>query len=1019
MRKLLLLLLLFFGFNLLHSQRGTPSNIIETNLSPNGQLDNIFDQYGTKYKLSDILMTPEKSTKTGTVLTTSLLCTSGYFNLYFETNSGMESLTDPVQIERRSVVCKVFQDISNFINSPLTTSGKKVNIWVRNINQINPNSNGILGLATSFYNLPINATAGFGGIIDNEIWKTIHGGVDSYTNVTSPLISTGQNSSISGVFYHGMIAFNFNANNIPVINWNTNTGIITPSGLYDLYSVVLHEVTHALGFTSLINENGISKFGTGFNYFSRYDKFLKNNANTQFLLSNSSACSSMYNYNFNSLLNANILRPGCTISGNVNVGNSLDLTVCTNAIKYVGTTTIPVYSPVCFEPLSSLSHFEDQCYPPNINNGYFVMSNANGTGMTKRYLKTEERKVLCDVGYNVNTSFGNISTVSGTINYGGTACLGINVAGINDGINTNGTFAFFGIEGLNINISGILNNDYNTNSFECLQDVHDTTTTTTLNGLTSISGNSTTNIVFNSAITGLHLLRYVPINSLGQRGNITYVYVYVAETSNSCGSPNVCNLITNGDFEQYSLISNNGHTFINKACNWFSANLSGLPKYWNENSLSIYSDVPCNFTGYESDKIQTNKGYGSLGFVTNVDIPYLSETIKTKLNSNLLPNTNYELSFDVSLSEGCSSSAVKFQAYLSTIDAIYTGNGSVPITNPNMLFTEPSYSTVVTGWKTIAFNFKTGSIAGENTLYIGELSQILSIQNPPSPQGVNGCSYENFNYPANPADNGVSYYYIDNVKLNPLDVSINLPSAICINQTFANLTTFVSPILPSGVFSGTGISFNNGLYSFNPAIAGLGTKTISYSYTNILGCVIIIPIQIMVSDCSSTSCPGNLIFNSIETLISATYQAANSIITNTNYLVNPGSTITLKAGNSITFSPSSTVKVNSTSNFNAQITTCTQTSSRNSDQSEENTIVSNDDLSIFPNPTNGMLTIEMLNSKVARVIVSTLEGKLILNKNIEPTNFYQIDVTDYKNGMYILTVETNEGKYINKKVIKN
>ena len=39
-----------------------------------------------------------------------------------------------------------------------------------------------------------------GGILDGEIWKTIHLGVDSYTNVLN-----GTN-----LFYHGRVAFNFN-----------------------------------------------------------------------------------------------------------------------------------------------------------------------------------------------------------------------------------------------------------------------------------------------------------------------------------------------------------------------------------------------------------------------------------------------------------------------------------------------------------------------------------------------------------------------------------------------------------------------------------------------------------------------------------------------------------------------------------------------------------------------------------------------------------------------------------------
>ena len=75
---------------------------------------------------------------------------------------------------------------------------------------------GTLGAASSFYIPTYNSTNTIGGILDGEIWKTIHLGVDSYTNV----------SGATNLFYHGEAAFNFNDSNI---NWHTNLAINTPS----------------------------------------------------------------------------------------------------------------------------------------------------------------------------------------------------------------------------------------------------------------------------------------------------------------------------------------------------------------------------------------------------------------------------------------------------------------------------------------------------------------------------------------------------------------------------------------------------------------------------------------------------------------------------------------------------------------------------------------------------------------------------------------------------------------------
>ncbi len=433
-------------YNQVHCQIINQENTNIFTMSPNGVLDNVFDNYGNKYNLLDVLINPNKTSSSTTLSNCSA---NSYFNLYFETGCGMEIVGDANHDQRRLVVCKVFEDISNFINSPLTATGNKVNIWVRNINAIPNVINSVLGLATGFYTGPSSNISG--GIIENEIWKTIHLGVDSYSNISAPLVPNSANASSTGFYYHGMVAFNFNnINNLPVVNWNNNLGTSCPANKYDLYSVALHEITHALGFASLINSSGNSKLGANFKYFSRFDKFLKNNSSNDFLLTTSNTYNSaLYDYGFNPLLNSSILQPQTTPTSPC----STDNTICGSSIKYVGTNTVPVYTPNCFANESSLSHFEDQCFNNTTNNllygnnFYFVMSDTNGSGITKRYLKPEERNTLCDIGYSTKTTYGSASTYQGippANYYGNVVCGGISVAGINDGLNPDGSYAFIG-----------------------------------------------------------------------------------------------------------------------------------------------------------------------------------------------------------------------------------------------------------------------------------------------------------------------------------------------------------------------------------------------------------------------------------------------------------------------------------------------------------------------------------------------------------------------------------------------
>lgn len=812
----------------------------EVNLSPEGKLETIYDNQGNKFKLKDILINAPKNS--GVLTTTNLTCsTTSYFNLYFEPGCGMEDTTNPTHNARRAVMCKVFEDISNFITSPLSTTGNKVNIWVRNIANLSA-PQGTLGLASSYYIPTPNA----GGILDGEIWKTIHLGVDSYTNVLN-----GTN-----LFYHGRVSFNFND---PNINWNTNLSINSPTNLYDLYTVILHEVVHSLGFGSFINQNGASIVQSP--YYSRYDTFLRTNNNIPLLTIGS--CN-MYDVSFNSAVSPTVLRPGCTLPNNLS-SSQLNTTVCNNAIKYFGASTVPVYTPTCFEPGSSLSHFEDMLFPtcvsPYGNDNYFVLSNSITAGKTKRYLKPLERNVLCDIGYNVKTTFGASTTSSGFYNYGGTACAGISVAGLNDGINSNGDYTFVGNANTNITINGatILNNDINATGFECLQDI------SAPSALSATSGNSSTSVNFSSAASGLHILRYVPINGT-KRGNITYIYVYIRIPASSGGcspSPSACNLVMNGDFEQFSNLAAN---IIKKACGWDSVwqptppSTSGTATAIFFSSLANPSstvwNVPCNFSGYQFSNNNIGNGYAGLSISTGFGG---KQHIYTRLNNPLQANTNYQLSFDVSLSDGFSHWASNLQAFLhrsnSTPPSIltYNTNGDVSIVNNASDSTTQLISPTVTrnsnGWDTITFNFTT-TTGGEQFLYLGLLNNATLVSNTPAATGIGGCSYQSA--ATNVFGNKLISYYIDNVSLIPTNGAVlNLPTSICNTQNLNDLSIYLSGTSDNGTFSGNGVTANGNVYSFSSATPGF--FTIGYTYTNANGCLITLYDTINVTTTPSNS----------------------------------------------------------------------------------------------------------------------------------------------------------------------
>ena len=824
-------------------------------MSPNGVLDNVLDQNGNKYRLIDLLVN-RNSNNNGSALNRSPLinCTStSYFNLFFEAGSGMEIVVDPVQnninAARRATVCQVFQDLSAFINSPLTTTGNKVNIWIRNINALQlPSTNGLLGVGSGFYNLPSSTTTS--GIADNEVWKTIHSGVDSYANVAAPLVTTGTSSNASGLFYHGYLALNFNTNNNPAIVWNTNTTTTNVANRYDLYSVVLHEMMHVLGFNTLINENGLSRFNSAnYKYFARYDQFLKSNSNVNLLRNavNSTLFGNEYNLNN---IGVNVVRPNCGIIGNVNTGPSLDNTVCGAEIKFAGTTnTVPVYTPACYENGSSLSHFEDQHYPTcnstlyGGNNNYFLMCNAGGTGVTRRYLKPEERNALCDIGYNINNVYGvsgaKINGTSNSFNYGGTAtCSGITVAGTNDGFNPNSTYSFVAQLNTNLTISKttLLLNDKNATNIESIEDVTSFApiVPAIANSNITTSGND---INFNSGNAGLHLLRYVPtatINGVLQRGNITYVYVFVRDVIIACPAiPNTCDLIINGDFEQNvnRPIGSNSEN-LNLNCGW--QEFAGTPDRYRTVESYNSLQIPCNFHGNQFDATTNvgNRSYIGIGNVSRNNGQFKwHELVKTKLKAPLIAGETYQLSFNSSLGDNWSGSSVRLQACVSANDRVETPESADFDLLNDTILTATYFSSNTATWDTNVITFT--AVGGEQYLYLGNLRFDNPYTNLTFNNQFPNCGLSN---PGNiDNDTFVSYQYIDNVSLIPVNGTFNLPLTItCANiNPIDNLALLINGVPLNGSFSGLGVTMSGqGIYSFNPVLSGTGNIAVTYTYTS-------------------------------------------------------------------------------------------------------------------------------------------------------------------------------------------
>ena len=825
----------FVGF----SQSSFPNEEIQ--YSPGGKFEKVFDHFGNEFLLKDIKINTDP-TVTNKVVTFND-CSSGYFKLYYEDGSGFELNSGPdaaLHAQRRAVLCQLFNDLSQFIvpvdpNIP-------VNIWIKSIYNIFPSGTTLpLGAASGLYTIPSNTNSTVGGIIDNQIWKTINSGIDAYTNVGISFSNMNQSlGNSSPTYYHGVLTFNFNN-----INWNTDLSVSSNSQQYDLYSVALHEITHALGFASLIKIDGTSKLGSP--YYTRYDSHLKAFGTDPLIISNST-CSQSYNYGFNPTLNSTVLAPS-TIDCNVN-----------NNIYFVSQSiNQPVYVSSSFSEGSSLSHFEDLCHLSNVDNSngiypdnqYYVMCETGGLGalFTKRYLKVEEKNTLCEIGYNLNNSFGDVTNSNlNYFQYPISNCVSSSVVGVNDGIGTNSEYTFV----INLNESftfsynDFLNNDYpsqGTNlTYECAESVYGLGTVNQLDA-------TTFEYIANSSISGVDLIRYIPIGSNGNKGNITYIYVYI---SNGTCVPNACvNYVSNGDFENTT------------GCGYFQNDQNiGVPTAqvdcWNSvtQTADIYSrnctiphlTIPSASAAWnENNQIVPNNHFVNLaGVVLPVPGPpihfiYNIETIQNKLSHPLIPTEDYLLSFRIkTTSSGFSTNSIPL-IFAGSTSLFTSSNQNISTTPTNLTILHQQLITLNYEWVYYEIPLPAGTF--NNTLnYLTLIPAAYLIPNI-SQYGHSGQELQ-----------------IDDISIVKISDQITFtpPPTICMNQII-NLEDYIN--LPGGTFNVSGVNVT----TFNSSILGLGTHQITYTYTNNINCVTNVSAYVTVVEnptvtinCSQTSiCEGN------------------------------------------------------------------------------------------------------------------------------------------------------------------
>ena len=777
-----------------------------------------YDQFGNVFSFDNLSINSPRpfNSTTGTISAApTVTCQSGYFILHFSNDPFYNSVTI------RNIVCQVFSDFSNFIVAPSTITNNPIHIFVGITTQA-------AGLAGSIYICPNMTIPGTQGFIRNQIEKALISGLNPYNNLPAAFVN-------GTALYSGYLDIN------PFVNWNTNlTSLSINSNELDLYSVVVHEVAHFLGFMSLLSNSGFSTLGQNNNYFTHYDKFL-HTSNGQPLLASQSgtSCGGQTNVNYT---------PTTTTILGASVPSLATPFSCSTSIKYIGSiNTATVYTPSVFSAGSSFNHFEDKCLntaittcTPNPISGYdklyFVMTSGAQTGScyVKRFLQEEEKNVLCDLGYSITPSntYSSTAVLDGTLTshvYPGSACSPTAlVYGQNDGLNNNVyTFTTTGTS-ITESVSTILSNDIGTSTLSCVELIYN-------NASLSYTPGSAVITVTATAATGLVILRYFPVNSAGQFGNPTYIYFYFSPIG--CPAPDPCNLVMNGGFETQAIstsICGSANTSSNSVSCWdnyfFPATLPSAYLYVANcpNSQFSLGSSNTNYSFPLSSYNGTVNNTKALFFRFDKNVSNIS-AFKNQIASPLIPGQVYDFSFWVLNSVGSGTNANNqglnpnnFPVVISIASnsvTQFSTSGSFPV-NVNTLdsYTIPATST----WQKINGTFTVPSnLPLQNSFIIGiDFAKTFSLS---------------------VFTNDYLDCFIDDISISPASsVTFSIPNATgCGATSFTDLAQYATPI--NGTFTGVGvttISVGGGVqYDFNSSYTlAPGNYPITFSYINSAGC---------------------------------------------------------------------------------------------------------------------------------------------------------------------------------------